>query len=269
MSKKDVINKLKKTSSRNLPIFSLFLKIDRKDQSFNKVKITVKNLFKSREIHFDTKTKKAYFKKISTKIRNYIEQNIPQTRYHGIAIFAGGDDNFFEVVELNLIPKTVQNVLILDREPFLDVFDFYNKRYRKFALNVANEKETNLFLIQGNDILKIKKCSLKIKKKSKRDRVFRSDKGSSGDGKAENLNEKKMDLDRLFKKINTDLNKICQTENVNALILAGTKKVLPIMEKELPKTLEKLVITKWTNDLSKLDETSLLNKVKDFEKKLK
>lgn len=122
MKKTEVLKKLKTTSSDKLPILSLFLKIDRKDQPFNKVKITLKNLLKSREGKFETREEKNYFKKISTKITEYIEQNIPQTHFHGIAIFAGGDNDIFEAIELNLIPKTVQDILVLEREPFLDVF---------------------------------------------------------------------------------------------------------------------------------------------------
>ena len=262
------MNIIHRINKKNIHIFSLFLKIDRKDQPFNKVKITLKNLLKSRELNFETREEKTYFKKISKKLTEYIEQNIPQTHFHGIAIFAGGDDNIFEIIELNLIPKTVQDILVLEREPFLDVFDFYDKKYKKFALTVINERQTKIFLVQGNDILKIGDYTLNIKKKTDREGVFRSGKGTSGGGTAENLNEREMNLRRHFKQINVKLNKNCQNENVNALILAATKKTLPIFEKELPKSLKKILTAKWANDLTKLNEVSLLNKVKDFEKNM-
>ncbi len=268
MPKKEILSKLQKISSKKLPIFSLFLKIDRKDQPFNKVKITLKNLLKSREGQFESRDQKNYFKAISQKLTEYIQQHIPQTRYHGIAIFAGGDDDIFEVIELNLIPKTVQDILVLEREPFLDVFNFYDKKYKKFALTVTNERQTKLFLVQGNNILKISEYTLTIERKTDREGVFRSGKGSSGGGTSENLDEKEMDLRRHFKQISHELSKIYQTENINALIIAATKKTLPILEKEISKPLTKILTAKWANDFTKLDEVSLLNKVKDFEKNM-
>lgn len=265
MIKNPTIEKLSKVSSQELPIFSIFLKTDRKSEPFDKVKITLKNMIKKQEKNFTTHTEKEYFKKTSQQIMHYLEQNIPQARFHGIAIFAGGDNDIFETVELNLIPKAVQDVLVLEKTPFLDVFDFYNKKFRKFSLVVCNERLTKIYLIQGNDILKIAESKLAFEKKSDREGVFRSKKGIGG-GTAENIDEKEMDLKRHFKQLNLNLDKICKEEKINALILGAPAKLLPIIEKELPKSLQKILVEKWSNDLTKLDEVTLLNKIKDFEK---
>lgn len=262
------LENLKKVSSQNLPIFSVFLKTDRKDHPFDKVKITLKNLLKKQESNFTNHTEKEFFKKTSKKIQNYVEQTIPQAKFHGIAIFAGGDKGIFETIELGLIPKTVQDTLVINKKPFLDIFDFYNKKFRKFALSVTNERETKLFLVQGNDILKIGDYQLNIEKKTDREGVFRSGKSGFGGGTAENIDEKEMDLRRHFKGIGNDLDKVCRSQNVDALIMSATAKTLPIFEKEIPKPLNKILKTKWSNDFTKLNEIDLLNKVKDYEKSL-
>ena len=43
------IEKLQKITSNTFPIFSIFLKTDRKSEPFDKVKITLKNLLKKQE----------------------------------------------------------------------------------------------------------------------------------------------------------------------------------------------------------------------------
>lgn len=262
------IKLLEKISSKDLPIFSIFLKTDRKSEPFDKVRITLKNLLKKQERYFKSHAEKAYFKKTSEKITEYVEQMIPQTRLHGVAIFAGGDDNIFETVELTLIPTTIQNNVVLDKKPFLDVFDFYNKKFKKFALIVSDERNSKLFLAQGNDIIEVKDYVLDIERRTDREGIFRSKRGVSGGGNPENLDEKEMDLKRYFKGITADLSKICQTENVEALLLSASAKTLPIIEKEIPKVLQKNILAKWSENLTKTDEVKLLNKIKDFEKNL-
>ena len=262
------IEKLQKITSNTFPIFSIFLKTDRKSEPFDKVKITLKNLLKKQEKNFESHSEKEYFKKISQKITDYIEQNIPQTRFHGVAIFAGGDDEIFEVIELNLIPKTIQDTLVLIKNPFLDIFDFYDKKFKKFAVIITNERQTKIYLAQGNDIIQVKEHKLDIERKTDREGVFRSKKGVSGGGTAENIKERETGLKRYFKEISVQLTQICQDEKINALIVSATAKSLPILEKELPKSLEKIITAKWTGDLTKIDEVSLLNKIKDFEKNI-
>lgn len=268
MPQKEILKKLQTISSVKLPIFSLFLKTDRKDEPLSKVKVTLKNLLKSRESYFETREEKMYFKKISQEITDYIEQNLPQTRCHGIIIYAGGDAEIFEVVELSLIPKTVQNILVIDHEPFLDVFNFLERKYKKFGLAITNERQTKIFLIQGNEIEQIGEYPVEITQKTDRPGVFRSGKNASWGGVAEHSDEKIMGLKKHFKKVCDELNKFSAELEINALILAGAKKTLPIFEKELSKALQKIVLAKWPNDLSKLDTVSLLKKVKDFEKNL-
>lgn len=260
-----ILDKLEKINSIQFPVFSVFLKTDRKSEPFEKVKITLKNLLKKQEKNFISHTEKEYFKKKSQKIIDYVEQNVPQARYHGLAIFAGGDQDIFEIIELSLIPKAIQDIVVLEKKPFIDIFDFYQKKFKKFAFLIANERITKIYLVQGNEILKIAETKLEIEKKTDREGVFRSKRGSGG-GTAENIDEKEMDFKRHFKKLGTNLEKVCQTENVNGLLIAGTKKLLPFIEKELPKSMQKILLEKWPNDLTKLDEVTLLKKIKEFEK---
>lgn len=266
MPHQDFVKKLAKLNSTHLPIFSLFLKVDRKDQPLVKVKTILKNLLKTREKYFETHAQKIYFKRISQKITDYIEQNIPRTQSHGIAIYAGGDSDIFEVIELSLIPQTVQNILITNHEPFLDIFDFYDKKYKKFALVITNERLTNIFIAQGNDLVLIESCKIEITQKTDKEGVFRSGKGVSWGGTAEKPDEKIMDFKKHFKKINKQLANYLLTEKFNALILAGNHKILSIFEKELSKNLQKTLVEKWDNDLTKLDKVALLKKIKAFEK---
>lgn len=268
MLNKKQIKALEKIESKVLPIFSIFLKTDRKSEPLDKVRITLKNLLKKQEKNFQTHSEKKFFKRISEKIYEYVEQALPQARFHGLAIFAGGDEDLFEVIEFGLIPTTIQNNLVLDKKPFLDVFDFYDKKFKKFALIVTDERKTKIFLVQGNAIMKSTNYELEIEKRSDREGVFRAKKGTGG-GTAENIDENNITLKRHFKEIVVDLVEICQKEKVEALIISASPKTLPIFEKTLPKNLQKILLAKWSENLTKIDEIKLLNKIKDFEKNLK